>query len=253
MATARTSLKLRRFRRRFGISAPKLAIRTHVEWRWRILAGLAALALAAGIAAGAYELGQRSAGSLGDSAGEFRALQQRLSDLEAEAASLRSAAGAGESSLQIERAAQQQLARQVRALESENSALRDDLAFFEGLIPASESAAEASVRIHRLRVEPDASAGQYRYRMLLVNNGGKSQKDFRGTLQLLVKVQRPGGDAMITIPSAAEPELAKFRIEIRHFQRFEGGFSVPAGSVVKSVEARLNQDGEVRARQSVNL
>ncbi|WP_200384892.1 DUF6776 family protein [Rhodocyclus tenuis] len=253
MATARTSLKLRRFRRRFGISAPKLAIGTHVEWRWRFLAAVTAVLGALGLSAAAYEFGQRASGAPGDNVGQVRALQQRVSELEDEASRLRSAAGAGESSLQIERVAQQQLTKQVRALEAENSALRDDLAFFEGLIPASESAADVSVRIHRLRVEPDASTGQYRYRMLLVNNGGKPQKEFRGTLQLLVKVQRPAGDAMITIPSGGEPDVAKFRIEIKHFQRIEGSFSVPAGNAVKSVEARLMQDGEVRARQSVTL
>lgn len=248
MATARASLKLRRFRRRFGISAPKLAISPHVEWRWRILGGLAALLLTAGVSAVAYEFGSRTAAG-----GDARALQQRLAALEAEVVELRSAAVASESSLQIERVAQQQLAKQVRALEAENGALRDDLAFFEGLIPSTETPADASLRIHRLRIEPDAIVGQYRYRMLLVNNGGKGQKEFRGALQLLVKVQGQGGDAIISVPSAADQGADRFRIEIKHFQRVEGGFSVPPGAVVKAVEARLMQGGEVLARQSVNL
>lgn len=251
MAVARASLKLRRFRRRFGISAPRLAISAHVEWRWRILAALAALLLAAGVSAVAYEFGLRAASGGGDV--DARTLQQRLAEVEAEVLQLRSAAVAGESSLQIERVAQQQLAKQVRALEAENGALRDDLAFFEGLIPASESPLDASLRIHRLRVEPDATPGQYRYRMLLVNNGGKPQKEFRGALQLLVKVQGQGGDAIISVPSGAEQASERFRIEIKHFQRVEGGFSVPPGAVVKAVEARLMQGGEVLARQSVNL
>jgi hypothetical protein len=47
--------------------------------------------------------------------------------------------------------------------------------------------------------------------------------------------------------------MQKFNFEIKHFQRAEGVFSVPPGAVVKSVEARLLQDGVVRARQSVTI
>lgn len=254
MAAPRSSLKLRRFRQRFGIRAPKLAIRTHVEWRWRALVLAVAAALAAGLAALSYDAGRRASGNYSATVeGEMAALSARAAELDAEVNRLRAVGGSAESSLQIERAAQQQLTKQVRALEAENGALKDDLAFFEGLVPSSEAVADTGVRIHRLRVEADATAGQFRYRMLLVNNGSKPLRDFRGTLQLLVKVRRGNEDAMITFPPEAERGAARFQIEIKHFQRAEGMFSVPPGALVKSVEARLIQDGEVRARQSVNL
>ena len=43
MATSGASVKFKRLRQRFGISAPKLAIRTHVAWYWRALAIIANL------------------------------------------------------------------------------------------------------------------------------------------------------------------------------------------------------------------
>jgi hypothetical protein len=254
MAAPRTPLKLRRFRQRFGIRAPRLAIRTHVEWRWRALVIAVAVALAGGLGIVSYDAGRRASGNYSATVeGELAALSARVAELDGEAARLRSVAGSAESSLQIERAAQQQLAKQVRALEAENGALKDDLAFFEGLVPSSEAIADTGVRIHRLRVEADATAGQFRYRMLLVNNGGKPLREFRGALQLVVKVRRGNEDAMITFPPEADRTSSRFQIEIKHFQRAEGSFTVPPGALVKSVEARLIQDGEVRARQSVNL
>lgn len=254
MAIAGTSVKLKRLRQRFGINAPKLAIRTHVAWYWRLLATVAVLSVSFALSVWIYDAGRRIAGFQSEESDhEIQSLKKKLVELDGELASLRSVAGSGESSLQIERTTQQQLVQQVKALESENAGLKQDLSFFEGLIPASESSGELGVKINRLRIEPESIAGQYRYRMLLVHNGGRQAKEFKGGLQLLVKMQQSGKDVMIAFPSESEQNLQRFRFEIRHFQRVEGVFTVPAGAVVKNVEARVLQDGVVRARQSLTL
>lgn len=254
MATAATSVRLKRLRQRFGINAPKVAIKTHVAWYWRVSATVAVLSVSLAMAFWIYDAGKRIAGFQSEASDrEILSLREQLDTLDSELTSLRSIVGSGESSLQIERTAQQQLAQQVRALEAENASLKQDLAFFEGLIPASESGGEFGVKINRLRIEPESLAGQYRYRMLLVHNAGRQVREFKGTLQLLVKMQQSGKDAMIVIPSDGEQNQQRFRFEIRHFQRIEGVFAVPADAVVKSVEARVLQDGVVRARQSLTL
>lgn len=254
MATPGASIRLKRWRRRFGINAPKLAIRTHVAWYWRAMIAVLILSLSLVLAAWIYDTGRLFAGfDSKDTAREIHSLRTKIAELEAELGSLRRVAGSGESRLQIEQAAQQQMAAQVKALEAENAGIKQDLAFFEGLIPDSESGGETGVKINRLRIEPESIVGRYRYRMLLVHNGGRTAKEFRATLQLLVKVQQGGKDVMIPIPSESDPDIQRFLFEIRHFQRAEGVFVVPAGAAVKSVEARLLQDGVVRARQSVTL
>lgn len=254
MATPGASVRLKRLRQRFGISAPKLAIRTHVAWYWRALAAIAILSVSLALAAWVYDSGMRIAGFHSDeSVREIQSLRNHVMELDAELTKLRSLAGSGESSLQIERATQKQLSRQAKALELENAALKEDLAFFEGLVPTSESGDELGVRIDRFRIGPGGAVGEYRYRMLVVNNGGRQGKEFKGGLQLLVKVNQGGKDAMITLPSSSEPNPQRFRFEIKHFHRLEGVFSVPAGVIVKEVEARLLQDGTVRARQSAIL
>ena len=174
-------------------------------------------------------------------------------ELDGELTKLRSLAGSGESSLQIERTTQKQLSRQAKALELENAALKEDLAFFEGLMPASDSGDELGVRIDHLRIDSGSAVGEYRYRMLVVNNGGRQGRELKGALQLLLKVQQGGKDAIITLPASNEPNPQRFRFEIKHFHRLEGVFSVAPGGVLKEVEARLLQDGAVRARQTVNL
>jgi hypothetical protein len=254
MATSSTSVRLKRLRQRFGISAPKLAIRTHVAWYWRGLALIAILSLSLALGAWIYDAGRRIAGFHSDeSIREIQALRNYVMELDSELTKLRSLAGSGESSLQMERATQRQLSSQVKSLEMENAALKQDLAFFEGLMPASEVGDDAAAKIDHLRIDPEGAAGEYRYRMLVVNNGGRQSREFKGSLQLLVKVQQGGKDAIITLPSETEPNPQRFRFEIKHFHRLEGVFSVPAGAVIKGVEARLVQDGVVRAKQSVAL
>ena len=138
-------------------------------------------------------------------------------------------------------------------LELENAELKQDLAFFRELVPSVNLGNAPGVKISHFLVEPTGVPGEYRYRLLLVNNGGRQSKDARGNLQLVVETQQNGKDAMILFPSGTELNPQRFHFEIKHFQRLEGGFSVQKGVVVRSVEARLIQDGSVRAKQVIVL
>lgn len=253
MAAAGASVRLKRLRQRFGISAPKLAIKTHVAWYWRALAGIVLLSVSLALAAWIYDAGRRIAGYHSEeSTREIQSLSKHVMELDTELTKLRSLAGSGESSLQIERVTQQQLARQVKALEIENAALREDLAFFEGLMPASGLGEDAGLTIDNLKIAPDGAPGEYRYRMLALN-GGRQAKEFKASLQLIVKMRLGDKDAMITLPSASEPSPQRFRFDIKHFHRLDGVFSVPPEAVIIAVEARLLHDGVVRAKQSATL
>jgi hypothetical protein len=254
MATTSTALRLKRLRQRFGIRAPKVAIKTHVAWYWQVLATVAIASVSLALAAWIFDAGKEIAGfQSGTSAKDIERLHLRISELEAELNKVRSIADSSESSISMERATRQQLVKQIGVLESENTNLKQNLAFFEGMGSAPATDAEAGINISRLRIEPASRSGEYRYQMLLVHKGGRQGKEFKGALQLLVKVQREGKDAIITLPSETEPNSLQYRLLIRHFQRAEGVFAIPSGAVVQSVEARLLQDGVVRARQSVTL
>ena len=138
MAAAGAAVKLKRLRQRFGISAPKLAIRTHVAWYWRAVAVVVLLSISLALAEWVYDAGRSIAGFDSRTSSQALAdLKARVAELESELAVVRGVASAADSNLKIERVAQQQMGQQVRALESENAALKQDLAFFEGLLPDS--------------------------------------------------------------------------------------------------------------------
>lgn len=251
MGITGVAVKLKRLRQRFGISAPKLAIRTHVAWYWRALSAIAILSVSLALGAWIYDAARGISGQAGSVWEiEGRRMAAELADVRTELTTLRTQVGTAESTLQIERAAQHRLSQQVKSLEVENARLKQDLAFFEGLIPSPGGS--AGVRISGLQIVEE-SPGHYRYRMLLVNSGERQARDFSGSLQLLVRVQGNGKDDTISFPSPGESDPGKFAVEFRNFRRVEGNFTVSDATPVKSVEATLLQDGQVRARQSVNL
>ena len=242
---------LKRFRQRFGISAPRMTVTTHVAWYWRALGLVVVLSLSFALAAWIYDAGRRFAGfDRSEAEQELSQLRESAGRMAKEAAELRANVNASESKLQIERSAQTQLGRQVKALEDENARLKEDLAFFENLIPSENR--DNSLLINRFRAERGELPGEYRYRLLLLQ-GGRRDKLFQGSLQLLVTLQRDGKDAMITLP--AEGESQAYKINFKYFQRVEGTFRVAPDARVKMVQVRVFENGsaQVRATQSFNL
>ena len=159
-------------------------------------------------------------------------------------------ANSSESKLAIERTAQTQLAAQVKALQEENAVLKEDLAFFESIIPA-DGRQNAGLAINRFKVERGAS-GQYRYRLLLVQ-GGKRDREFQGNYVLQVQLVQDGKSAMMNLPRPEQPNNSTFKLNFKYFQRLEGMFQVPVGATVKSVQVRIFENGAPRAEQTYNV
>ncbi len=253
-ANSRLALTLRRLRGRFGISAPRVAVRTHVPWYWRLLGAAVVLGVAFALAGLIYDAGRRYAGfDRSETQQELTALREKVASLEADVDRQRSLVDSSDSSLQIERTAQQQLTLQVKRLEAENARLKEDVALFESLAQA-DAGSQPGVSIHRLRVEPDAAGpGQYRYRMLVSLQGAKREREFSGSLQLVVTVQQEGKVAIINYPRPNEADASGFIVNFKHFRRLEGVIRVPDGAVIRRVEARMQQGGATVATQSVAL
>jgi hypothetical protein len=253
LARSRLALKLRRLRGRFGIAAPRVAVHTHVPWYWRALVAAVVLGCALAMAGWIYDAGRRFAGfDRKESESEISFLRDKVAHLEAEVARLRSIANASESHLQIDRATVQRLTAQVKMLEEEKSQLKENLAVFENL--AAGGGNSAGLSLGGLRVEPEATPGRYRYRMLASMHGAGAKQEFRGRLQLQVTVQEAGGrSAIIVLPRPDDPDAGSFSVSFRAFRSLEGSFRVPADATIKRVEARLIHDGAVLASQSVSL
>jgi hypothetical protein len=238
----------RSLRRKFGISAPRVAVHAHVAWYWRWLGYVALGGLVFGVGWTTYDYGMELAGfRQSEAARALARLNEEIGLREAQIAQLRSQVATSERQMQIERATYGDLAKQVKTLSEENATLREDLAFFQSLMTAGGK--EGAVSINRFRVQPEALPGEYRYRLLLVQNGQRV-KEFQGTLQFVLNLEQGERKFVITLPPEGEKNVKDYQVHFKFFQRVEGTFKVAPDAVVKSLQIRVFENGSVAPKLS---
>lgn len=243
-----------RLRKRFGIAAPRVQVQSRLPWYWRWVGVAAVLAVSAAGAAWMYDAGRRFAGfDQSEVENELSATKRDLATAQAELERLRGIAGAAESRLAIERAAQEKLAQQIRTLEQDNARAREELATFEGML-SSEARSGNTLSIYRFKVEPDVLPGEYRYHLLLVTPRARRDREFNGRLELVVALTDGGRNAMMSFPEPADAGASAFRLAFKYFRRVEGTFRVNPKAKVENVQARIYETGskEARATQTVS-
>jgi hypothetical protein len=141
-----------------------------------------------------------------------------------------------------ERSTQERLASQVRMLETENRALRDDLGFFEKLMPASGTEA---VAIRGLQAEVLAGT-QLKWQVLVIQPL-KNAPQFRGKLELSLAGTLDGKPWTMDLPGGAQD------LSFRQYRRLEGMVDLPQQAVVKNVSAKVVEGTATRAVHSIKL
>ena len=244
MPSPAVSLKIRKFRRRFGITAPRVVVRTHVSWHWYAAGGALAVLVVVMIVGLALQRGDAGAMET-----ELESLRLQVRSLDEELLRYRATAGTESNAVQMERSTQQRLLERVRALELENAVLKEDMLIFERLIPAAGE--EGALRLENFRVVSDGGQN-LRYRVLISFHSGKQTPEFRGRLEFLVTFVQRGKSEEMVIPSRRE-RGGEFQVEVRNFLRKEGTFELPAGARLQSVEARVLQGDTLRAKRVAQL
>lgn len=219
-----------------------MIVRSHLPWPLRWAAFALMLGFSAAIALWAFEFGRDIAGLDRGDKEELARLRAELTDLRSIHAQARQVADTADSLLKTERAAQEQLARQVRQLEADRQALQSDLGFYERLLPT----AGEGLQVRGLQADLKAP-GRLRYQMVVVQNG-KGQAEFLGRYELVLTGLREGRPWSLPMPGG--PQLLK----IRQVTRVEGEFAYPEDAVIKSVQVRLmDAQGVAKASQTVRL
>jgi chorismate mutase len=235
-------MRWRLIRRRLSISAPTMAVRSHLPWplRWLMLGFSASLGL------WAFEFGRDVAGLKhegGESRQVLEQVRQQLEEARHDRDAAQAVSNSADSLLKAERVTQQRLAEQVKALEAENLALKDDLGFFERLLPAAGD----GLSVRGLQVDA-SGAGQLRFQLLVMQQGGRTQPEFKGKVELLLSGLREGKPWVDTAAAFQQPLVFK------QYRRVDGLLTVPANVVVKQVQVRVVEDGGMlKANQVLKL
>lgn len=237
-------MRLRLLRRRLTISAPRVAIRSALPWpvRWLVLA--ASLGLCAVVALWVFEFGKSIAGLDSGAREELTLLRQEIARLKADGRQQQEVASSAGSLLTAERAAMERVQAQMRQLEADNRSLRDDLGFFEKLIPAARG---DGIAIRALQAEPVGnSSTQMRWQVLVIQPI-RNAPEFKGRLELVLTGTRDGQPWSAPQPAVGQP------LQFQQYRRAEGIFNLPENAVVKTVTARVLEGTAVRATQTLSI
>lgn len=242
-------MRFRLLRRRLTISAPRMAVRSALPWpfRWAVIAIVFGFCAAIGL--WAFEFGR-------DIAGLEKGAKEELARLRTEMAELRGAldkakeerdqaqsiANTAGTLVTTEKASYERLAAQVKQLEQDNQSLRDDLGFFEKLIPTGTM---EGVAIRGLQAEMKEGA-TLKWQVLVIQTS-KNAAEFNGRLELGFTGVLNGKPWTGALPAGPQA------IKLRQYGRIEGTFEVPAQVVIKGVVAKVLDGSAVRATQSIKL
>lgn len=235
-------MRFRLLRRRLTVSAPRMAVRSALPWpfRWALLAVM--FGFCAAIALWAFEFGKVIAGVDGPSTEQTIRLQVELERAQKERDEAQAIANTSQTLITAGRAAQEQLVARNKQLEQEILNLRDDLGFFEKLIPMS---GVDSIAVRGLQAEV-GDDGRLKWRVLLIQPQ-KTTAEFKGNLEFKLTGVLGGKPWQW-----ADPEK-EVDIRFTQFGRFQGFLDLPPQAVVKTVSVRVLEGARVKATETVKL
>ncbi len=236
-------MRLRLLRRRLTISAPRMAVRSAMPWpiRWALIAIV--LGFCAAIALWAFEFGKDIAGLDRDDKEELVLLRADVSKLRQERDKAMSVANTSDSLLATEKAAQEALTAQLRKLQTENQTLRDDLGFFQTLMPLANANETLAIRGLQAQLQDGL---QFKWQLLVVQSA-KNAPEFQGKIDIQLAGTQNGKPWLQALPD--NPQA----LQVKQYRRMEGLLTLPAGTVVKTVTARILDGNATRASQTIRL
>ena len=226
-----------------------MSVRSALPWpfRWAVFAIV--LGFCAAIGLWAFEFGKDIAGLEKGSKEELLRLRAEVASLHQEldkAKELRdqaqSIANTAGTLVTAEKAAQQQLVAQAQQLELDNRRLRDDLGFFEKLIPTSGG---DGVAIRGVQAELTGTS-TIKWQVLVIQ-ASKNAPEFSGRLELNFSGMINGKPWVGALPEGARA------VSVRQYGRFDGEFELPAQVVLKLVTAKVSDASGVKSTQSIKL
>jgi hypothetical protein len=215
-----------------------VAVRAEVPWYWRF-AWMTLLVLL-GFAIGYW----RYAG------GSAAVMRDEIARLEKENKALRAQAIHVERQQQVTSVAQNDLAKDLAALQEENVRLKEDVTFYKSIL--EESPGVATVKLHSFKVTRGSRPGEFQYRLLLIQSG-RHDRNVQGRLQLTLVGSQEGKPFSRVVLGGGAQQGGK--INFKYYQPLEGSFTVPDNVVAQSLQAKFYQAGssEPRLTQEVSL
>lgn len=207
----------------FGPTAKQVAIRSRLPWYCSALLVFTLVLL--GYLIGYWQF----------AAGDLNTITNDAQKLVLENQALQAKIVHHERQLQVEQAAQANLAKELAALQEEDMRIKEDVEFYKSMLKVTPGSA-AELKLHSFKLTKGASANQYNYNILFMQSG-KHDKLIQGQLNLVLSGMRNGQP--VNLPIGDMPEAQGIKINFKYYQRVEGSFTVPDDMTGQALEARF--------------
>lgn len=168
-------------------------------------------------------------------AGDLSTLTSHVERLTLDNRSLQAKIVHHERQLQVEQAAQANLAKELAALQEEDMRIKEDIEFYKSILKVTPGAA-GELKLHSFKLTKGASANQYNYNILLMQSG-KHDRLVQGQLSLILSGIRAGQP--VAVPVGGSPGVQGISINFKYYQRVEGSFTIPEDMAGQSLEANF--------------
>lgn len=224
-------------------------MRSALPWPFRWIGVAVVLGFCAALGMWAFEFGKEIAGVDDSRIEVLTRLEREVVDLRKQLGAMKeerdqalSLANTSTTLMTAEKAAQERLGALNKQLEVDNQRLRDDLGFFEKLIPTVGTEALA---IRGLQAEVQ-DGRQVKWQVLVIQPL-KNAPEFVGRLELSFTGLQAGRPWAATLPEGPQA------IKLRQYARAEGVFELPPQTMLKGVSVKVMEGNVTKAVQSIKL
>lgn len=229
----------RRLRGHFGATAKKVTVRSKQPWYWQWF--VAILLILFGYLAGYWQF------TGGDYIGLIRSVNNLLKDNQ----QLEVKTVYRERQLQVERAAQKSLADELSLLQGENMELKEEVAFYRGIL--NEGAVTGELKLHSFKLNKGKLPEQYEYHVLLIQSG-RHDRAVQGSLDLKLTALQNGVPVTLSLSDGFKT-IEPIKVNFKYYQRIAGNFVLPSDVDKPSVTLSLTGNGlkSPRIKQQLDL
>ena len=166
---------------------------------------------------------------------DLRAARERVAELEQQAVFVQRAQ-------EIDTQACSAMRDSMAQLQSEASELREQLAFYRGIVAPEQS--RAGVRVYEMKLSPASELDVFRYDLVLIQSVRHEQR-VAGRIQMIViGAGASGKEQRLAVDSLATDESGRNLVfSLKYFEEFAGEFRLPDGFKPARVEVTLIPDG----------
>lgn len=220
-----------------------LVVKPHHPWKTRALWALAGLLMLAG-GYTLFDYGRYLAGYDSEEASRVKKeLLQVKKQLEGEIETLRQDKALLQRARQIERQAYDDLDGTIRNLQSEILELKEELAFYRGIVSPRE--ASTGLQLQKFSLEPGGSERRLRYRVVLTQVLGNDRLA-SGRVQLELDGLQQSESRSLTLKDVTENSVNELNYRFKYFQKLEGDIRLPDNFSLLRATLRILPGGRER-------